>query len=270
MAICSLFCQSFDFHFFYLYCFQLIQLKLGVDFNDLIIKHLSSKDSVTKKELLKIIGIEFPDLPSSTIAWKLHNLKSQGLIQSPSYGVYTLSAKSSFRPEPSNYLKRIFNKVAKEFPYLQTCVWDSRWFNNLMLHQLFKYYLVIEVEKDAAEAVFNSLTDFSKKVFLNPTKDIFNRYISNFNEVIIIKSLISESPIVEVDGIKIAALEKLLVDCLADKDLFAAQQNEIEFIYQTANSRFSLNVNKLRRYARRRNQFEKVTELLDKTLAKNH
>src|SRR4051812_7390985 len=105
MAICSLFCQSFGFHFFYLYCFQLIQLKLGVDFNDLIIKHLSSKDSLTKKELLKIIGTEFPDLPTSTIAWKLHNLKSQGLIQSPSYGVYTLSAKSSFRPEPSNYLK---------------------------------------------------------------------------------------------------------------------------------------------------------------------
>lgn len=268
MAIKTGFCQSFEFVFFCLYCLQQINLKLEANFNDLIIKHLSGKESLTKKEILTIIGNELPNLPPSTISWKLHNLKSQGLIQSPSYGVYTLNAKSDFRPEPSSYLKRIFNKVTKEFPYLQTCVWDSRWFNNLMLHQLFKYYLVIEVEKDAAESVFNSLTDFSKKVFLNPTEDIFNRYISNFNEVIIIKSLISESPIVEADGIKIAALEKLLVDCLADKDLFAAQQNEIEFIYRTANSRFSLNINRLRRYARRRNQFEKVTELLNKTLAK--
>jgi hypothetical protein len=139
-----------------------------------------------------------------------------------------------------------------------------------MLHQLFKYYLVVEVEKDAAESVFNTMTDFSKKVFLNPTEDIFTRYISNFDEVIIIKSLLTESPIVEIDGIKVAAIEKLLVDCIADKDLFAAQQNEIDFIYRTAFSKFSINTNKLRRYARRRNQFEKVTALMTKISAKNH
>lgn len=242
---------------------------METNFNDLIIKRLREKEYLTKKDLLKTIKIEFPQLLDSTIAWKLYNLKSLGLIHSPSYGIYTLSIKNSFSPEPSNYLKRVYNKIAKEFPYLQICVWDSRWFNNLMLHQLFKYYLVVEVEKDSVESVFNSLTDFSKKVFINPTEDIFNRYISNFNEVIIIKSIISESPIIKVDGIQIASLEKLLVDCLADKDLFAAQQNEIDFIYQTALSRFSVNINKLKRYARRRNQVKKVTELLNKISAKN-
>jgi hypothetical protein len=244
--------------------------KLGADFKELIISHLSNNGSASKKELVEVIKREFPDLLESTIAWKLHNLKSQEIIQSPSYGLYTLSSKDTFNPQPSNYLKRIYNKITKEFPYIQCCVWDSRWFNNLMLHQLFKYYLVVEVEKDAAESVINTMTDFSKKVFLNPTEDIFTRYISNFDEVIIIKSLLTESPIVEIDGIKIAAIEKLLVDCIADKDLFAAQQNEIDFIYITAFSKFSINTNKLRRYARRRNQFEKVTALMTKISAKNH
>ncbi|MBK8786380.1 MAG: hypothetical protein IPN43_07745 [Chitinophagaceae bacterium] len=111
------------------------------------------------------------------------------------------------------------------------------------------------------------MTDVSKKVFLNPTEDIFNRYISNFNEVIIVQPLISESPITEQGGIKIASLEKLLVDCVADKDLFAAQQSEIDFIFKTAQSKYSINISKIKRYARRRNQLEKIDLLLNKTLA---
>ena len=61
------------------------------------------------------------------------------------------------------------------------------------------------------------MTDVSKKVFLNPSEDMLSRYISNFDEVIIVKSLISESPISDQDGIKVASLEKLLVDCVSDK-----------------------------------------------------
>ncbi len=139
-----------------------------------------------------------------------------------------------------------------------------------MLHQLFKYYLVLEVEKDSAEAVFNTMTDVSKKVFLNPTEDIFTRYISNFSEVIIVQSLITESPIIEVEGTKIASLEKLLVDCIADKELFSAQQNEIEFIFKTANEKYTVNKGKVKRYARRRNQLEKVDHIFNKMSAKNN
>ena len=125
-----------------------------------------------------------------------------------------------------------------------------------------------KVEKDAAESVFNTMTDFSKKVFLNPTEEIFNRYISNFNEAIIIKPLITEAPLLEQEVITLASFEKLLVDCIADKDLFAAQQDELEFIYKTAFSKYNINVNKLKRYARRRSQLEKLNELLYKTTAK--
>jgi len=45
----------------------------------------------------------------------------------------------------SSSLKRYYNKVKKD-SYLQICVWDSV-VNSMMLHQPFRYYLVIEVEK---------------------------------------------------------------------------------------------------------------------------
>jgi hypothetical protein len=49
-------------------------------------------------------------------------------------------------------------------------------------------YKVVEEDKDSIEAVFNTLTGLSKKVFLNPTSEIYLRYIGDFNEVIIVKN----------------------------------------------------------------------------------
>ncbi len=237
-----------------------------MEFNNLILEVLKFKKAISKKEIIELVRKEFPSMNDSSIAWHLHQMKSQGLIQSPSYGNYSLISKQLFTPNISSSLKRIYNRINREFPYLQVCVWDSRWFNEFMLHQIFKYYLVIEVEKDAAESVFNSLTDFSKKVFLNPNDDMFNRYISNFNEVIIVKSIISEAPIVEKETVKVATLEKLLIDCLVDKGLFAAQQNEIDFIYESAFKKYNLNISKMKRYATRRNQVEKFKNLLDRNI----
>ncbi|MDI3322421.1 DUF6577 family protein [Pinibacter soli] len=237
------------------------------DYGQIILNVLQSQQTLSKRELFSYVYSFDSGVNLSSFTWKLHQLKKQGLINSPSQGIYSIIAENNFTPAISSSLKRIHNKISKEFPYVQICVWDSRWFNDLMLHQLFRYYLVIEVEKNSAEAVFNSMTDVSKKVFLNPTEDIFNMYIANFNEVIIVQPLISESPIIEQEGVRIASLEKLLVDCVADKDLFAAQQSEIDFIFKTARSKYSINTSKIKRYARRRNQLDKIESLLNKTLA---
>lgn len=239
------------------------------DLKKLILTTLREKPAFSKKELFARLKIMDAGVNEKSLTWQLHQLKNQGAIQSSGRGIYSLNSKNTFVPVVSASLKRIYNKIAKEFPFLQICVWDSRWFNDLMLHQLFKYYLVIEAEKDSVEAVFNTMTDVSKKVFLNPSEDIFTRYISNFDEVIIVKSLITESPISEQDGVKIASLEKLLVDCVSDQDLYAAQQSEIDFIYKTAFDKYTINESKLKRYARRRNQLEKVKKILHKHSAIN-
>jgi hypothetical protein len=129
-------------------------------------------------------------------------------------------------------------------------------------------YKVVEVDKDSIEAVFNTLTGLSKKVFLNPTSEIYLRYIGDFNEVIIIKKLVTESPIVKIDKIWVPSLEKLLVDCLVDKQLFAAQQNELDFIFKSVFSKYTLNISKMTRYARRRGYENELENIINDFLAK--
>lgn len=62
----------------------------------------------------------------------------------------------------------------------------------------------------------------------------------------------------------IPSIEKLLVDCLTADDLFRAQQNDLEYIFQSAFEKYNLNTTKMRRYARRRNQGGKLEEFIYK------
>lgn len=148
------------------------------------------------------------------------------------------------------------------------CIWDTRWLNHFMRHQLFTNYRVIEVEKDAVNQVFHFLSERHKNVFLNPDEKIYDRYIANSDDTIIVKNLVSEAPVVELEKIVVPTLEKLLVDMLIDEDLFAAQQSERSFIYENAMKNYTINTLQMKRYALRRNREKKVTELLDKTITK--
>ena len=179
-----------------------------------------------------------------------------------------MDSHTPFQPNISISLKRMFNKVQREFPYITFCIWDTVWLNDFMRHQPFKHYIVVEVEKDAAEPVFAFLTETIKNVFLNPDEELFDRYIYNHDDVLIVKKMVSESPLIEKDKISIPALEKLLVDMLIDTALFSAQQSEKEFIMRSVMGKYTLNELKMRRYAVRRNREREIDELINISLAK--
>ena len=168
--------------------------------------HFEGNSTISYKDLFPFIQNEFPSLAEKTINWKIYQLKSKDNLSHISRGIYSLKKKNDYTPELSPFLKRIFNKVKRDLPLINFCVWDSRWFNEFMIHQIFKYYTVVETEKDAADSVFNALNGFSKNAFLNPDKEIFRRYISTYDEVIIVKPLISELTLLDVENIRVPSI----------------------------------------------------------------
>lgn len=233
-----------------------------------ISRYFKGNRKLPKQKLVGSIKKDFPDWSDSTINMYLSKLKKEGVINAPSRGIYELDSHAPFQPHISITLKRIFNKIKREFPYITFCIWDSVWLNDFMRHQPFKHYVVVEVEKDASESVFSFLTEINKNVFFNPDEKIFDRYISNLDEVVIIKNMVSEAPLTEVQKVIVPTLEKLLVDMLIDTTLFSAQQNEKEFIMRSVMQKYTLNELKMRRYALRRNREEEIENLINITLAK--
>ncbi|MHC8948767.1 DUF6577 family protein [Sphingobacterium hungaricum] len=231
-------------------------------------RYFKESERLSKQKLVGSIKKDFPSWSDNTINMYLSKLKKEGVINAPSRGIYEMDSNIPFQPNISNNLKRVFYKVKREFPYINFCIWDTVWLNDFMRHQPFKHYVVIEVEKDASESVFAFLTETNKNVFFNPDEKIFDRYIHNQDEVLIVKNMFSESPLIEKGKINVPALEKLLVDMLIDTTLFSAQQNEKDFIMRTVKQKYTLNELKMRRYAVRRNREEEIEKLINIGLAK--
>lgn len=231
-------------------------------------RYFKESEKVSKQMLVKSIKKDFPDWSDNTINVYLSRLKKEGVINAPSRGIYKMDSHAPFQPNIPTTLKRIFNKVKRELPDITLCVWDTAWLNDFMRHQPIKHYIVMEVEKDASESVFTFLTETIKNVFFNPGEELFERYIYNHDEILIVKNMVSESPLVEKEKVVIPALEKLVVDMLIDTALFSAQQNEKEFIVRSAMEKVTLNELKMRRYAIRRNREREIDELFHISLAK--
>lgn len=248
-----------------LYCRLIPLFIVETDFNEFVVNALRERESVSKKALVRRIVRSFPDLTESAINWRLHALKTKGSIHSPHYGAYSLKAKDTYEPVIKSSLKRLFNKIKKEFGDIDLCVWDSHWFDSFLSKPLVTGYLAAEVPKELTEQVFNTLTDMSKKVYLDPGADIYERYIANNTESIVIKPIISESPIIEIDGTSIASMEKLLVDALAEEDSFFFLQNcEPETLFKNVIERYNLSVTRMRRYSKRRSQYDRLSTILSK------
>jgi len=208
-----------------------------------------------------------PNISQTTVNWRVFTLVKQGVLKRIGKGVFTLGTMNYFVPEISSKAKTLSKKIKKHFPYLESCIWNSSILNEFTLHQANQFYLLIEVEKEATQAIFLYLKENKYSVFLEPTKDIFEKYITENNNLIIVKTLITEAPTQIIDGINTSSLEKILVDVFCDEIIFSAYQgNEMRIIYNEAFSKYSINKSKLLRYANRRGKKEELITYINSNL----
>lgn len=227
---------------------------MSVTIENQINTYFETRDKISRDELVALIKKDFANWTDNTINIYLSILQKKGIIHSLSRGMYALGNEETFQPHPNNKLVKIAAVINKTFPFVKYCVWESAWLNDLMRHQTFKNFTIVEVEKVASEQVFKQLNTNFPNVFINPDEKTIERYIGSLDNAIIIKNLNSEAPIQKWNNINVPTLEKILVDIIADDELFAAQQGELEFIFKSAFDKYNINESKMKRYASRRNR----------------
>ena len=205
-----------------------------------------------------------PELKETTVSWRVYNLIREGVLSRIGRGKYTLGEGRIFIPQSSR-IKTLYTKLNKQFPFLKICVWNTSILNELMLHQPGRFYTLIEVEKDSVEAVFYFLKEKEKNIFLDPSADILSRYASGEKVAIIVKSLVSEAPTQNIQGVETVTLEKILVDIFTDEILFAAQQgSEMQQIFSEAFNKYTLHESRMLRYADRKRRKEAFDRYLNR------
>lgn len=197
----------------------------------------------------------------SIMTWHLARLTAKGLLARIGKGVYAKSGKAIFSPELSTEAETLFKSVKEQFPFAKVCVYEGPWIFPLLHHLASNQIIYIEVERIAAESVFEQLKIDGKIVYFRPDEDMIYRYINLAERAIFIKPLISESPTTKVNGVPVATLEKLLVDIYKDSDFYYLQGGEYYNIMSNARTLFPINTDKLFRYASRRGVKEEIMKI---------
>ncbi len=179
-------------------------------------------------------------------------------------GKYHLSTEKIFQPEISTKIKSLNQRIKRQFPFLKICIWSTSAINEFMHHQPGKYYTLIEVEKKSTEAVFYYLKEKAVEVYLEPNEDTILKYISTSKNPIIVKTLVTESPVQNAEGVDTITIEKMLVDIYCDKIIFEAQQgSELANIFRDAIDKYTVNENRMLRYANRRSGKSEINNFLN-------
>lgn len=222
-----------------------------------ITDYAARNDSFRAADLLEDAQRNYP-MSRAVLNAYLSNLVEQGKLERMGRGVYGSTAKKNrFAPEPGEKAARLYRSMKQEFPLIRMCVYEGHWISPLMHNLANNQAIYLEIEKSVSETVFHNLRDRGLTAFYRPYKTVMYNYVDLGNAPVIVKNLVTESPLQTFGEIQIPTLEKLLVDMYCDPDFFYLQGSEYWHIMHNAH-RYSINTSKMLRYAARRSAAEEI------------
>ena len=231
----------------------------------------SNRESVRKVELWEFYHLQNSDLTEQAFRRILYTLEKERYITPIGAGIYALinpfiaSNKKKFVPSLSPTAQELCVEVRENFPYTQYLIWETGALHEFMTHQPGQNQIILEIDKEATESVFNKLKEQpSRDIFLEPDRVTFERYIIDVPESILLLQLVTQSPKMKTKGVVSARLEKILVDIFSDEDrFFAFHGQEMINIFENAFSMYWINTKTLFRYAGRRKVVERLKNFIN-------
>lgn len=233
-----------------------------------LIEEFKKREYFTREDLFDFYCYFEPDLKEGTFGWRIYDLKRKNIIRSLKRGLYVISYKPKYMPDISFEVVKLAKRITDRFEDVKHCIWETEWLNEFSQHQASRRIILIEIEKDFVESLYYELKDSSKsELYLNPDNKAINFYIAESNYPVIIKKLITRSPITRRTERKInfytPLLEKILVDLFAEEKLFYYLQGaELMHIYENAISNYTVNFTKLFSYAKRREKEQDIKQFM--------
>lgn len=234
-------------------------------------EYFGNVESFTNNDIFKFYRKSEPEIKPSTVNWRIYELNQQNVIHRIGRGLYQMGSSNEFMPIASKKLLNINRTLKKNFPFGLFCSWNTSIVTQFQQHISNSNFFIIETEKDISSSIFEFLNfEFRNyRVIYKPNEFTMENYAFGFNNVIIVKDLITEAPIQTVQGYNSITIEKLLVDLFVDKTIFQMYQgNELKHIFKNAFEKYTVNINKLLRYANRRGAKKEIEDYVNLKIGK--
>lgn len=224
-----------------------------------ILEQFGDKATLSLQDIDAFYRQKEPSIPQTTVRWRIYSLEQQGIIKRIGRGKYRLGRAHYFVPDVSKKMKRIRQSISNKFPFVTYCLWELSPVNAFAQHLINFNVLFVDVERDAVESVYYALKETRSKVML--VQNLYDN-LSEFESTVIVRPLITDSPIQKKEGTYVTTLEKMLVDLCTDKEFVSFQGNEIHHIFENAFDAYTINEQTMLRYAGRKSRRAEVENLL--------
>lgn len=200
---------------------------------------------------------------------ELRQLVASGVLERTGYGQFRIRAnvKPPYVPIVSPEMKTLFAGIQERYLYAGFCIWQARAVSSFMQHVPSIDVLILETDRSAAEAVYEDVREMAgnRTVLLRPTEKEYRLYASG-TPSLLVKDLISEAPVIRVEGVTTASLEKLLVDVTIAPEFEFARGSELYTIYENADQMYRIGKKTMLRYATRRGKKDEIEKLIESTM----
>lgn len=229
-----------------------------------------NKENIYSKEQIKNIILQSckTKISDVSIHKRINKMIELGELSRIGNGQYVFVNNNKFDYEIVYGISlNVLNKLKKRFnESTRYVVFESTLLNEFLNHLIARPTIIVEVEKDLVESTFWFLKEKGfKNVLLNPSEKenyIYNPYDGSG---IIIKSLVSQSPINNKNH-KIT-IEKLVVDIVCDKTLNMFYEGaEIPLMVEEILKHYAVKFDSVRNYAKRRHCLDKFFECVPEEL----
>ncbi len=222
-------------------------------------EHFANNETFNANDIFQFYKIGEPEIPRTTVNWRIYYLVHSGQLQRVGRGIYRIGKSITFEPILSNKTRQIANRIKKNFPYINFCVWELSVINQFSQHLINYNVRFVDVERDVVNSVYYNLKENNNNVM--HVKNLFDE-LSDWSDYIIVRPLVSHAPLQNINKIPVATLEKILVDLFSDKEFISFQGSEIYTIFQNALDAYTINESAMLRYADRKKRKEKIRCLL--------
>ncbi|RYE26865.1 MAG: hypothetical protein EOP45_03025 [Sphingobacteriaceae bacterium] len=214
-------------------------------------------------ELYQFFKENEPDLLKSTFNWRIFELVKRNELKRVGRGQFMIGQEVAFSLQYTEQLKEIESYIKDQFPFAGYCLWDTGILNEFAHHLQRHSFVIVDVEKDAAQSVYFQLKEQFKPVFFGVNVNLVFDFADNHNKPLLVRNMVSESPVLQ-GSIKAPTLEKILVDIFSDPEFVYLEGVEKVHIFLNALEKYTINRTKLFRYAARKGKKEELMEYIDK------
>lgn len=186
--------------------------------------------------------------PAATVFSRIRSLVKSGRIFPVSKGVYQVGFRMEYHPEVSERMQLAANIVQSSMIGEDFCIHEDG--DNLF----------VEISRKAVTQTVKILRASFPNVL---TLAQYHAVAGAVRDCIVVKYLVSESPLISEKSVRLPSLEKLLVDMTADQEYTLLPDDKLQFEFQKAFEVYRPDVNRMIRYASRRGVAQQVRTLID-------